>query len=193
MRKYKLLYVIGDSISLGYCPYLITSLEQAYGVLHAPGNSGTSTHIAENLDDWLAGYDLDLVLFNCGLHDVRCTPKLATPLDQYEANLRSIVARLGQLTSQPRLVWASTTPVINKRHKNNKAFVRYTEDVVVYNGVADTIMVKAGVESIDLHEVVMRNEPEVLISPDGVHFTAEGYSLLAQTITDYLLGSMSRT
>ena len=189
MRKYKLLYVIGDSISQGYCPHLVTLLMEAYVVLHAPGNSTSSANIATNLDDWLAGYDPDVVLFNCGLHDLKREPGAAgPPLDQYEANLRSIVARLAQLPSRPRLIWARTTPHLMEEYQGEGVSVNLSEDVIALNEVADAVMAASGVESLDLHGAVMANDPESLISAaDLHHFEPQGYEFLAQTITDYLL------
>ena len=37
------------------------------------------------------------------------------------------------------------------------------------------------------YSVVMDNDPEALLAPDGVHFTPEGYQVLGQAIADYLL------
>ncbi len=189
MRKYKMLYSIGDSISLGYLRILVTSLGQQYAVMHCPANGGPSTRIAENLDDWLAGYDPDVVLLNCGLHDVvrKEDDQPATSADQYEANLRDIVERLQGLAYSPRLIWARTTPVIDERHQAVKSFGRMNEDVVAYNEIADAVMAERGVESIDLYGVVMDNDAEALLAPDGVHFTPEGYQVLGQAIADYLL------
>ncbi len=180
MRKYKMVYSIGDSISLGYLAVLVMPLAERYAVVHCPANAGPSTRIAENLDDWLAGYDPDVVLLNCGLHDVaRDEDEPATPADQYEANLRDIVARLQGLAYSPRLIWARTTPVIHEHQQN--------EDVIAYNEIADAVMAERKVESIDLYRAVMDNDPEALLAPDGVHFTPEGYQVLGQTIADYLL------
>ena len=193
MRKYKLLYVIGDSISMGYCPLLVMSGSACgtlYSVLHAPGNSGNSTHITESLDDWLVGYNPDMVLFNCGLHDVLrdIQSECHTSMEQYKANLRSIVARLGQFVNPPRLIWARTTPVIDERTYASGWQRRHNEDIIAYNEVADAVMAETGVESIDLYGVVMENDPSALITSDGSHFTEEGYKLLDKTIAYYLRG-----
>ena len=189
MRKYKMLYSIGDSISLGYLVVLVQSLAETYAVMHCPANAGPSTRIAESLDDWLAGYDPDVVLLNCGLHDVarKEDDQPATPADQYEANLRDIVERLQGLAYSPRLIWARTTPVIDQRHQAVKLFGRGNEDVIAYNEIADAVMAEMDVESIDLYGVVMDNDPEALLAPDGVHFTPEGYQVLGQAIADYLV------
>ncbi len=184
MRKYKMLYSIGDSISRYYLVVLVKSLAGRYTVVRCPATTGSSTGIAESLDDWLAGYDPDVVLLNSGLHDVmRQEGELVTPPDQYEANLRDIVARLQGLAYSPRLIWARTTPVIDEHQQ----FGRMNEDVIAYNEIADAVMAEMDVESIDLYRAVMDNDPEALLGPDGVHFTPEGYQVLGQAIADYLL------
>ena len=156
--------------------------------MHCPANGGPSTRIAENLDDWLAGYEPDVVLLNCGLHDVKQEDdQPATSADHYEANLRDIVARLQGVAGAPRLIWARTTPVIDERHQAVKSFGRGNEDVIAYNEIADAVMAEMDVESIDLYRAVMDNDPEALLAPDGVHFTPEGYQVLGQAIADYLV------
>jgi len=191
MRRHKLLYVIGDSISLGYCPYLIGRLQEAYVVLHAPGNSSSSANIVNNLEDWLAGYEPDVVLFNCGLHDIKLqSGQTATLPDQYEANLQDIIDGLTGLSCSPRIVWCSTTPVIDERHQAVKSFGRRNQGVVAYNQIADEVMTAAGIETIDLYEAVVNNDPAALLAADGVHFTEQGYQILAQAITDYLTAEL---
>jgi len=187
VRLYKLLYVIGDSISLGYCRYLIERLHEAYVVLHAPGGSASSTNIVNNLEDWLAGYDPDVVLFNCGLHDIMTPADRSVTLpDQYETNLRGILNNLTELSCSPRIVWCSTTPVIDKRHQAVNPFARHNEDVIAYNQIADQVMTAADVETIDLYEVVVNNGPDALLTTDGAHFTEQGYQILAEAIANYL-------
>jgi len=191
MRQYKLLYSIGDSISIGYLPHLVISLAEHYTVAHCPGHGGTSTRIIENLSDWMAGYEADVVLLNCGLHDINVQAgQPATLPDQYEANLRDIIDDLTGLSCSPRTVWCSTTPVIDERHQAVKSFERHNQDVVAYNQIADEVMAAAGIETIDLYEVVVNNDPAALLAADGVHFTAQGYQILAEAITDYLAAEL---
>ena len=182
MRNYKLLYSIGDSISLGYLQFLAIDLFDHYTVAHCPG-CGTSDYVLEHLAAWLDGYELDVVLLNSGLHDIgRWPDELSVPLDRYEANLRRIVAHLQGLAGPPRLIWARTTPVIDERHQAVQPFVRRNEDVIAANRVADAVMAEAGLESVDLYGVaVAHNLGEILIA-DGVHFTNDGYRLLAEAI-----------
>ena len=61
------------------------------------------------------------------------------------------------------------------------------EDVITHN-IADAMRAEAGVESIDLYGSALGNNLETLLCRDGVHFTLEGYPVLAQAIANYLLG-----
>jgi lysophospholipase L1-like esterase len=102
-------------------------------------------------------------------------------LAQYEANLRQIVARL-QGAAKARLIWATTTPVVDEWHARAKLFRRRQADVERYNRAALKVMKAAGVEIDDLHAVVQRAGVERCVSPDGVHMTEEGNRLLAEAV-----------
>ena len=184
VREYKQLYIIGDSISMWYTSHLLSPLENTCAVMHAPGNCRSSREILQKMDGWLAGYDPDVVLVNCGIHDVTRTERwnfeTQIPVDEYEANLREIIRRLRQVPRAPRLIWARTTPVIDEVQQ-----YRRNEDVVAYNEVADKVMAEAGVEMIDLYGAVIDDLSD--LSADGVHFKPAGYSVLAKTIAAHLL------
>ena len=83
------LYVIGDSISMGYTPPLAELLAGRADVEHNPGNGGDSANVLANLDDWLAGRSPSVIHFNCGLHDIKVSREThahQVPLDAYRAN-----------------------------------------------------------------------------------------------------------
>jgi len=188
VRQYKLLYSIGDSISIGYLRHLVVPLAEHYTMAHCPGNGGPSTWVRENLSDWMAGYEADVVLLNCGLHDIMLqSGQPATLPDQYGANLRDIIDDLTGLYCSPRIVWCSSTPISDERHQAFWPFERRNQDVVAYNQIADEVMAAAGIEAIDLYRLVVNNDPDALLAADGAHFTDQGYQVLAEAIADYLI------
>ena len=63
---------------------------------------------------------------------------------------------------------------------------RYEKDNLLYREAAARIMKRYSVPVNDLHSAVMANDPERLISGDGVHFTDEGYRFLATTVADWI-------
>ncbi len=162
-------YVIGDSISIQYGPYLEAALrgvmayarkegeEEALLNLDKPqgANGGDSSMVLSFLAAKAAegGIDADLLLLNCGLHDIKTDPATSTkqiPIDQYAQNLERIVQIARAMG--PTLVWIRTTPCDETIHNHDgMAFHRFAADGQAYNEVADRIMRDHGVPVIDLY------------------------------------------
>jgi lysophospholipase L1-like esterase len=180
------IYVLGDSISIQYGPYLQRYLgegfvytrktaaeEAALGVSRPQGdNGGDSSMVLEFLraKQQAGGLAADLLLLNCGLHDIRTDPQQGTkqvPIDQYEANLHAIVELARDL--QVDLVWVRTTPCDERVHnQQERSFHRFAADVQAYNTVADSVMAAHGVPSIDLYTFTGNLGPDLYC--DHVHF-----------------------
>ena len=181
--------LIGDSICIGYRSLVQQRLSEKVDILGITGNGGDSSRILENLDEWMINRDADLIHFNCGLHDLKFERDIKTyqqPLDVYEANLRKIVERLRK-EANFRIVWATTTPVIDERHNAVKGFDRYLRDVEAYNRVAAAIVTEAGIAINDLYNAIRNDDTEVCIGNDGVHMTESGNKVLADAVCRYLL------
>jgi lysophospholipase L1-like esterase len=177
--------LIGDSIRLGYEPFVAETLSGRADVTGPPENCGTSARLLEHLDRWTARSQPSLVHFNCGLHDirrVRASGRYNVSAERYEANLREIVERLRQQTAA-QLVFATTTPIVDERHAGRGlAFDRLEADVQRYNRVAVGVMSELGVPVNDLHALVLANEAEELLQPDGTHFVPAGYAVLGEGV-----------
>ena len=180
----KRVILIGDSIRMGYQAFVGKELE---GTAHAWGpkeNGGTSANVLAHLDEWVLSREAELVHLNCGLHDLKRefrAKEAAVPLAQYCANVEEIFSRLREGT-QARLVWATTTPVNERRHHENKAFDRFEADVEAYNAAALDVAAGYGVRVNDLFRVVTDAGRDGLLLPDGVHFTHHGYALLGGAV-----------
>ena len=70
-------------------------------------------------------------------------------------------------------------------HHKNKSFDRHESDVEDYNRVATEIMSEHNVPINDLHTVAVVQLDEIL-HEDGVHFTPEGYQLLAGAVAKFI-------
>jgi lysophospholipase L1-like esterase/dienelactone hydrolase len=186
--------LLGDSIRLGYAPLVAKALAGKAEVISSPANAGDSATVLEHLDEWILREKPVVVHFNCGLHDLKIDKKSKQPqvaLDQYEANLKKIVARL-QKESPAALLFASTTPILDERHaRRGAAFDRFEADVRRYNDVALAVMKEAGVPVHDLHGVVEQGGAEQLLGADGTHYTAAGYERLAEAVADSVLRQLS--
>ncbi len=173
-------FVIGDSISIHYGPYLKEKMHGKYnyarkGVpslnIFDDANAGDSSMVLDYLEMQFAlGTKYDVVLFNCGLHDVRLDREtLQRNIDEelYRENLTKIVNLLLKMAN--RVVWLSTTPIVDKIHnKRAFGFYRLEEDITKYNKIASDIMHKNGIASIDLFNFAAQLKGDLYL--DHVHF-----------------------
>jgi lysophospholipase L1-like esterase len=130
----------------------------------------------------------DVIHFNHGIHDTGYrNPEsykdkdenkypIYMPIDQYEKNLRTIVARLKQTGAT--LIWARTTPVMDETPGWKAA------DIDRYNAVADEVMKENGVIINDLHgESIRQGFPK---NPD-VHSVGK----FAPKVTEEILKALA--
>ena len=180
------LYVVGDSISIHYGPFLQKYLAGVMDYARKEGeaeallnldkpqgaNGGDSSMVLAFLKGLAnsGGLDADLLLINCGLHDIKRdlqTGKPQVALDDYEKNLRAIVAVANGMVV--KLVWVRTTPCDEAVHNHSGMTVhRFADDCTAYNTVADRVMSQAGVPSIDLYTFTRNLGPDLYC--DHVHF-----------------------
>jgi lysophospholipase L1-like esterase len=130
----------------------------------------------------------DIVQINCGLHDLKrktVTSEPAVSLVQYNANVRTLLEQVVTMTDS-RVIWATTTPVNENWHREQKGFERWESDVLAYNAAASKIAGELGVAVNDLHEVIRKAGRDTYLKPDGVHFTDEGSLLLGKSVANFL-------
>jgi acyl-CoA thioesterase-1 len=177
--------IIGDSISIGYTAPTRNLLKGQANVHRIPENAAdTKTGVAK-LDKWLGDGKWDAIHFNWGLHDIKLgTGSHQVPIDQYEKNLKELVAKLK--ATKAKLIWASTTPV--PMAKLNPP--RKSEDVVAYNKVARKIMEENGIAIDDLYALVEPRLTELQL-PANVHFTAKGSAALAEQVAASIRRALS--
>lgn len=176
--------LIGDSISIGYT-VPVRELLKGKANLHRPAdNCGPTTRGLTQLDKWLGSSKWDVIHFNFGLHDIKymdATGKLIDTLqgkqqvsiEDYEKNLRTIVARLKKTNA--KLIWCATTPV------PEGAKGRVVGDEVKYNAVAAKIMKEEGIAVNDLYSVAKPRLSKIQNAKD-VHFTTAGSKELAEHV-----------
>jgi lysophospholipase L1-like esterase len=175
--------IIGDSISIGYTPFIEKALAGTAIVTHNPGNGGSTVRGVQNVEKWLDGKEWDVIVFNFGLHDLVYKDslnkyniekgKVSVPLADYEKNLVQIVAKLRETTAT--LIFATTTVV----PENSTG--RKVEDPAKYNEMALAIMKKNNIAVIDLYKTSQTVHPQNS-KPGNVHYTEKGYELLAEPI-----------
>jgi hypothetical protein len=179
--------LLGDSISIGYTVPVRKLLEGKANVHRAKANCGPTTRGLEALDEWLGDGKWDVIHFNWGLHDLKymgsnnenlADPETSSshqqvPPEEYEKNLRELVARLK--TTGATLIWCSTTPV------PEGAAGRVEGDSAKYNKIAAKIMKEEGIATDDLYSFAKPRMGEIGL-PANVHYSPEGSAALAKEV-----------
>lgn len=184
------LFVIGDSISMQYGPYLKQYLgDQALyarkGDLEKASNLDPNGRDSETVLVYMRSliearnFQADILMVNCGLHDIKRDLTLSNyqiPPEQYRQNLVQLINEFPLFAG--KLVWVSTTPVADAIHlARNNEFKRYNADVLEYNQIAQDVMRPAGISTIDLYTFTCQlGSPEQLYE-DHVHYR-EGVRML---------------
>ena len=192
MANLPLIVLIGDSIRMGYQNHVASQLAGRAEVWAPKPNGGDSRNVLAHLDQWVLARQPDVVHVNCGLHDLKRAfgAASAVPLDEYERNVRQILQRL-QRELNGAVVWATTTPVDENWHHQNKGFDRLEADVEAYNVAARAVAEDLGVPIDDLFAVVQQKGKARLLTQDGVHFTEEGSRLLGRVVAECVWGHLS--
>lgn len=194
-------FLIGDSISIQYGPYLKLYLAdfaildrktddgQAEKNLDVPGgaNGGDSRMVLEYLRAKLKepSFKPDYLLLNCGLHDIKRDPKtddIQVNGDNYQKNMTEIVQILQK--KKIKLIWIRTTWVVDSIHNAKAGFNRYNADVLKYNAIADEICRKNKISSIDLY--TFSKQLGAKHFTDHVHYDKEAQSLQAAYVAGFL-------
>ncbi|MCD6289103.1 MAG: SGNH/GDSL hydrolase family protein [Anaerolineae bacterium] len=185
--------LIGDSIRMGYEPFVREMLRGQVGVWGPKENGGTSQNVLAHLWEWVIERGPDVVHINAGLHDLKRgfgAAENAIPLTAYRANVEAILRRILAETDA-RVIWATITPVNEVWHHANKPFDRFEADVTAYNQAAIEVCRALGVPVNDLYRIIIDAGRDQLLLPDGVHFSEEGYRLLARAVVSVIEGRLS--
>ena len=185
--------IIGDSISIGYTPFVKKMMKDQAIVVHPRGNCEATVVGLAHLDEWLGKTEWAVIHFNFGLHDLKYvkdtkgtitdvgTGKQWVPVEAYEKNLDELATRLEKTGA--KLIWCTTTPV----PEGTKG--RVAGDEIKYNEAAARVMQAHHISVDDLNAVAQKHLD--LQSPHDVHFTGEGYKILAGAVTESIKAQLA--
>jgi len=180
--------IIGDSISMGYTPFVKEMMKGKAYVEHPKDNCAATVVGLKKLDAWLGSAKWDVIHFNWGLHDLKYikddkgtigaagSGKQWVPVEEYEKNLDELVSRLEKTGA--KLIWANTTPV------PAGSTGRVHDDELKYNEAAARVMKAHHIPTDDLHAIVVAH-PDLQL-PKNVHFSKEGYKTLAESVVKHI-------
>jgi len=196
------IYVLGDSISIHYGPFLQKYVQGIFDYARKEGeeeallnldqpmgaNGGDSSMVLKFLQFKHSneGISSDLILINCGLHDIKANPKTGErqiDTDTYQSNLRAIITLIASM--QLQLIWIRTTPCNDAIHNRPESlFYRYAADVDHYNQIADQVMAEHQIPSIDLYQFTENLGPDLYC--DHIHFNESIHEKQAAFIAGWL-------
>jgi hypothetical protein len=185
--------IIGDSISIGYTPFVKENLADQADVFHNPGNAQHSGTGLKKIEEWIGEGKWDIVQFNWGLWDLcyrhpdskvqgnrdKANGDITFEVEDYVANLDSIVSILKTKTDA-KLIFVTTTYV-----PENEAG-RYEADAVKYNEAAKAVMNKHSIMINDIYHQSIPIHKKYGKGTDDVHYSEEGYEKLSELLTGFL-------
>lgn len=188
----KKILIIGDSISIGYTPFVKEALKDKAIVKHNPGNAQHSGTGLLKLDEWIGDEDWDIIQFNWGLWDLcyrhadskvqgkrdKTNGKQTFSIEEYEKNLSELVLRLKQ--TKAKLIFVTTSYVPNGEAG------RFTGDDLNFNKVAKEVMKENNVLMNDINKASKKIHKKHKKAEGDVHYTKEGYKLLSAKIIETL-------
>ena len=173
--------LLGDSICVGYRHYVEEKLGGRYHVSSLATSKALDNPYFPDEIRLLAQQETvpySIVHFNNGAHGGHLDAA------QYGRLYEGFYLQLRQLFPEARFVLALTTPMadpadLTQPHPTFEQMSRERNEQVL------AVAAKYGLAVDDLYTAVCRR-PELHIA-DGIHFTEEGYQLLADTVADCLL------
>jgi len=208
--------MVGDSISMGMLDDVTALLKpHNWQTVHNPGNAASSNLGAHCLGGWLdvaapGNRVWDVISYNFGLHDLGFDTERIS-VEQYTglmANITSQLAAVQKAHPKTKLLWVDTTPVPTvptygpSCNDTSRCLnpPRFESDVVLYNKAAATVVAAANangatIATADMFTFVLDkcggpgySNCSGFQLPMNVHFTAEGWTALAnELVNTYLL------
>lgn len=178
-------YVMGDSVSLGYDGFLAQSLGHDYKVTHSKRKTGDinarhTGYSLEHIDELLPpGSRFDVIVCNWGLHDLSTPhgPAPLTPPQQYAQNIQMLLARVQEhadVVIVPSVTWV--TPTAQRR-----TAARCLE----YARILESAARGAGLPVVPMYDITVGCTDWYL--PDGTHMTPFACDVLGQIIAAEVL------
>lgn len=188
--------IIGDSISIGYTPFVRQELEGKANVVHNEGNAQHTGTGLLKLDEWLGNTTWDVIHFNWGLWDLCYRSEQSNvygnrdkihgivtfTTEEYGKNLEQLVKRLKRTNA--RLIFA-TISYVPKGEAG-----RFFGDDKQYNKVAVRIMKKHNIQINRLNARSRTIHKKHKKAEGDVHFTSDGYALLAKQVARKILNNL---
>lgn len=185
--------IIGDSISIGYTPFVRKYFQGKALVTHNPGNGQHTRTGLDKIEEWIGEEKWDLIQLNWGLWDMayrhpdseasgnrdKVKGKITFSVDEYAKNLDLLILKIRELTDA-KLIFVTTSYVPEEEAG------RFSTDPEKYNGAAKAVMQKHGVAVNDIYEDSKAIHKSYGRGIDDVHYTAKGSRELGKLIVSFM-------
>lgn len=178
--------LIGDSIRMGYQPFVQKKLAGEMEVWGPSGNCRHSLWALDHFGEWIEAQEPDIIHFNFGIHDQSENthgdgqPQILP--EQYALCLRRFITKAQRLAKKPALIWATTTPLYQPTPGTPMKDWAKRGLIDEYNAIAIEIVKGEGIRVDDLHGVVMANNFWECLRDDGCHMVEHGNDVLSDTV-----------
>ena len=182
-KKNRDVFIIGDSISEQYGPFLQIELENFFGYARKKGkpdvglpevagdNGRSSAYVLGylNYETGEASTKYDILAINCGIHDIS-NDKI--PLNDYIENLKKIITVAKANATD--VVWITTTPAKASVNITTSSGITtpFNKEVLNYNYEAAKLMIENDIYIIDLYSLTKSYGPVDTLLADEYHFNA---------------------
>jgi hypothetical protein len=191
--------ILGDSISIGYTPYvkkLLAGKANVYRPVTTTGhaiNCGNTKMGLAGLDQWIGTTKWNVIHFNWGLWDMnrriphnkdntgirdKINGQISFTPEEYGNNIEKIVVRLEK--TEAKLIWGAVSFVPDGEEG------RVFGDDLVFNDAANIVMKRHHIPVNDLNTLTRTFEPKLMAAPGDVHYTSEGYRKIAKQVTEMI-------
>lgn len=183
----KKVLLIGDSIRMGYDKYVKYELKDTCEVYYPNDNCRFAQYVLRHISDWKAelalGDDVDVVHWNTGLWDtlVLYQDGCLTPPEFYEYFIDKICKRIKVLFPNAKVIFATSTPIVENRFTNPSVSYRKNCDIARYNEIAVKKAQEHGFLINDLFAIT-KDLPEDYYSDMTHLYTPQGTQLLANAV-----------
>ena len=186
-REKKNVFLIGDSIRIGYCENVKKELSDTAEVFYVDDNCRSTQYVIFSLENWKNKFDdpslVDVVHFNCGHWDVGRWGGYEVSLtskDEYVKNIKMIIDLIRVKFTNAKIIFATTTPmnpdnIPCANPRDNKTIDLYNQNAVKVAKDNDVIV-------NDLNKTARNWGSEFY--KDQCHYTKEGSYLLSKAVVN---------
>lgn len=185
----KNVFLIGDSIRMGYCASTREALSDMAEVFYVADNCRNTQYVITRLNAWANMFSdrtlVDVVQFNCGHWDIAhwSGGELSlTSEDEYARNIQVIIDMIIKLFPCAKIVFATTTTM----NPSGQAGVnlRTNGEISRYNEIAKAVASKNNVAINDLFAIT--KDWDSSCYRDYCHFAEEANVILGQAVATAL-------